>query len=426
MNPVRNSNKKHFYNNIKTRKKQREISNGVKINTDSRKVEKVLTRSVEQVLPTKLGLKNLMRKKRIRLYLGIDPTGIKLHLGHSVALRKLQEFADLGHETILVVGTGTVLAGDPSGRDKTRPHITEKEIKKNITTWKEQASKILDFSKVKIKYNGDWLLKLDLKKIIEIASHISAIKLFKRDMFQKRLKKGDTVWMHETLYPLLQGYDSVAMDVDLEIGGTDQTFNMLIGRELQKKMRGREKFVLTVPMVLGIDGKQMSKTSGNCVWLTDSAKEMFGKIMSMPDELIIPYLELLTDIPLSLIRKYKKELKAKRINPMELKEKLAQEIVKMYHSKRKAEKAVKEFKRIFKEKKSPSKIPKIVIKEKNLNILDLLVRTKLASSKSEAKRLILQRGVKIDGVLQKDWEKVVKIKKGKIVQVGRRKFAKLR
>jgi len=426
MNPVRNSNKKHFYNNIKTRKKQREISNGVKINTDSRKVEKVLTRSVEQVLPTKLGLKNLMRKKRIRLYLGIDPTGIKLHLGHSVALRKLQEFADLGHETILVVGTGTVLAGDPSGRDKTRPHITEKEIKKNITTWKEQASKILDFSKVKIKYNGDWLLKLDLKKIIEIASHISAIKLFKRDMFQKRLKKGDTVWMHEALYPLLQGYDSVAMDVDLEIGGTDQTFNMLIGRELQKKMRGREKFVLTVPMVLGIDGKQMSKTSGNCVWLTDSAKEMFGKIMSMPDELIIPYLELLTDIPLSLIRKYKKELKAKRINPMELKEKLAQEIVKMYHSKRKAEKAVKEFKRIFKEKKSPSKIPKIVIKEKNLNILDLLVRTKLASSKSEAKRLILQRGVKIDGVLQKDWEKVVKIKKGKIVQVGRRKFAKLR
>jgi len=398
----------------------------VKINTDSRKVEKVLTRSVEQVLPTKLGLKNLMRKKRIRLYLGIDPTGIKLHLGHSVALRKLQEFADLGHETILVVGTGTVLAGDPSGRDKTRPHITEKEIKKNITTWKEQASKILDFSKVKIKYNGDWLLKLDLKKIIEIASHISAIKLFKRDMFQKRLKKGDTVWMHEALYPLLQGYDSVAMDVDLEIGGTDQTFNMLIGRELQKKMRGREKFVLTVPMVLGIDGKQMSKTSGNCVWLTDSAKEMFGKIMSMPDELIIPYLELLTDIPLSLIRKYKKELKAKRINPMELKEKLAQEIVKMYHSKRKAEKAVKEFKRIFKEKKSPSKIPKIVIKEKNLNILDLLVRTKLASSKSEAKRLILQRGVKIDGVLQKDWEKVVKIKKGKIVQVGRRKFAKLR
>lgn len=396
----------------------------MKINTNLKKIEGVLTRSVEQVLPTKAGLKRLMRRKKIRLYLGIDPTGSRLHLGHTIALRKLQEFADLGHESILLIGTGTVLAGDPSERDKARARITKKEIEQNITTWKKQASKILDFSKVKIKYNGDWLLKLKLKDIIEIASHISSIKLFKRDMFQRRLKRGDTVWMHETLYPLLQGYDSVAMDVDLEIGGTDQIFNMLIGRELQQKMKNREKFVLTFPMALGIDGKQMSKTSGNCVWLTDSPKEMFGRLMSIPDNLIIPYFELLTNKPLKLIREYEKGLKSRKINPRDLKEKLALEIVKMYHSEGSAKKAAKEFNLVFREKKAPLKIPKIVIGKKIIEILDLLVKTKLASSKSEAKRLILQKGVRINDTLQKDWKKAIKIKKGGILQVGKRKFIK--
>jgi tyrosyl-tRNA synthetase len=398
----------------------------MKINTEDKKIKDVLTRSVEQILPTKGGLRRLMKKKKIRLYLGIDPTGTRLHLGHTITLRKLQEFADLGHEAILVIGTGTVLAGDPSGREKARPRISEKEIKDNIKTWRGQAGKILDFSKIKIKHNGDWLLKLSLKEIIKIASHISAIKLFKRDMFQTRLKRGDTVWMHETLYPLLQGYDSVAMDVDLEIGGTDQTFNMLIGRELQQKMKNREKFILTVPMVLGIDGKQMSKTSGNCVWLLDPPEEMFGKIMSIPDKLIISYFELLTDVSLQEIRRYKKKLHSKKVNPMVLKEKLAREIVRFYHSEKKAEKAAKSFKRIFKEKKPPLKIPQYTIKEKELNILKLLVQTKLVSSKSKAKRLISQGGVRINGVLQKDWKKKVKIKKGDVLQVGRRRFLKLK
>ncbi|MDD2697051.1 MAG: tyrosine--tRNA ligase, partial [Candidatus Pacebacteria bacterium] len=289
------------------------------ITTDSRKIEEVLTRNVEEVLSNKNQLKRLMQKKRIRLYLGIDPTGTKLHLGHTITLRKLQEFADLGHEAILVIGTGTVLAGDPSLRNEARPKISEAEIKRNIRTWKSQAKKILDFSRVKIKYNGDWLVKLGLREIINIASNISAVKLFQREMFQRRIKRGDTVWCHETLYPLLQGYDSVAMDVDLEIGGTDQVFNMLIGRELQKKMRNREKFVLTCPMLLGIDGKQMSKSSGNCVWLQDSPDQMFGKIMSIPDNLIISFFDLLTNIPRSVIQKYKKELQSNKVNPRDLK-----------------------------------------------------------------------------------------------------------
>ncbi|KPJ71665.1 hypothetical protein AMJ50_00820 [Parcubacteria bacterium DG_74_3] len=397
----------------------------MKRKTDSQKIKEALTRRVEKILPDREGLKKLIQKTRIRLYLGIDPTGSKLHLGHTIALRKLQEFSDLGHEAILVVGTGTVLAGDPSARNETRPRITEKEIRENMATWKKQAKKILDFSKVKIQYNGDWLLKLSLKEVIEIASHISAIKLFKRDMFQRRLKRGDTVWTHETLYPLLQGYDSVVLDVDLEIGGTDQTFNMLIGRELQQKMRGREKFILTVPMVLGIDGKQMSKTSGNCIWLTDNPNQMFGKIMSLPDNLIITYFDLLTRVPMDLLSQYRKELGTKKVNPMELKEKLALEIVKMYHSEKAAQGAVREFIRIFKEKKLPAKIPIIKVKDRKLNILDLLIKTKVAASRSEAKRLILQKGVKINGIIQKDWKKDVETQKGQIIQVGKRKFVRL-
>lgn len=397
----------------------------MKINTDPQKIEGVLTRNVEQVLPSKEGLRKLMRERKIRLYLGIDPTGGNLHLGHTISLRKLQEFSDLGHEAILVVGTGTVLAGDPSLRETARPLITQKEIKNNIKTWQKQAAKILDFSKIKIKHNGDWLLKLGLKEIIQIASKISAIKLFQREMFQRRTKRGDTVWTHETLYPLLQGYDSVAMDVDLEIGGTDQVFNMLIGRELMQKMRGKEKFVITLPMILGIDGKTMSKTSGNCIWITDSANQMFGKIMSIPDELIIPYFEHLTNVPIQLLQQYKKSLRSQTTNPRDFKKRLAFEIVKMYHSQEIANKSLKEFDKVFKNREFPSKIPEVKIKEKIVNILDLLVKTKLAPSKSEAKRLILQGGVKIDKAIENNWQKLVEIKDGMIIQVGKRKFIKI-
>lgn len=384
--------------------------------SQDKKIEEILTRGVEQVLPSKEGLAKLMKRQKIRLYLGIDPTYNKLHLGHTVPLRKIQEFADLGHEAILVVGTGTVLAGDPSQREGGRPRISEKEIKKNIKNWREQAGKILDFSKVKIKHNGDWLCKLDLKKIIEIASHISAVKLFQREMFQKRLKKGDTVWTHETLYPLLQAYDSVAMNVDLEIGGTDQIFNMLMGRELLQKMRGKEKFVMTLPMILGTDGQPMSKTSGNCIWVEDSAEQMFGKIMSIADNLVPSYFKALTNIPLE---------ETKKLSPRDAKARLAEEIVSIYHNKNMASKAEKEFNRIFKEKKLPSQVPTVSIKIKEINLLDLLTKTKLAPSRAGAKRLIEQKGVKIDGQIQRDWQKIIRIKKGMVIQVGKRKFVKI-
>ncbi|PIP22527.1 MAG: tyrosine--tRNA ligase [Candidatus Nealsonbacteria bacterium CG23_combo_of_CG06-09_8_20_14_all_39_25] len=389
----------------------------MKLVTDSKKISEVLTRGVVEVLPSKEALARLMKRQRIRLYLGIDPTAPRLHLGHTIPIRKLQEFAELGHEAILVIGTGTVLAGDPSAREKTRILITEKEIKKNIKDWKKQAGKVLDFSKVKIRYNGDWLLKLKLRDIVQIARHISAIKLFQRDMFQERLKKGGTVWTHETLYPLLQGYDSVALNTDLEIGGTDQVFNMLIGRELQEKMRSREKFVLTTPLVLGIDGKPMSKSSGNCVWIEDSASQMFGKIMSIPDELIRDYFALLTRIPTEEVKKG---------NPRDLKAKLAKEIVRIYHGEKAAKKAEEEFNKVFREKGLPSKIAAFETSKKVYLLVDLLFEAKLAPSKSEARRVILQGGAKIDGKVKKDWKEKIKTEEGMIIQVGKRKFLKIK
>ena len=397
----------------------------MKRNPSQTKIKEVLTRNVAEILPSRAGLESLMKKKKIRLYLGVDPTGSRLHLGHTIVLRKIQEFADLGHEVILVVGTGTVLAGDPSQRGKARDRITQAEIAQNIKTWKSQVKKIIDPTKVKIKYNGQWLLKLGLKDIINIASNISAVKLFQRDMFQERIKRGDTVWLHEALYPLLQGYDSVALDTDLEIGGTDQVFNMLIGRELQKKMKNREKYVLTCPMLLGIDGKQMSKSSGNCVWLADSADQMFGKIMSISDNLMISFFELLTSVPRETIAKYEKDMQSGRVNPRDLKKILAVEIVSFYHSKDEAVKAAKEFERVFREKEAPSNVLKVKLSEKSMNILDLLVRLELVSSKSEAKRLVVQNGVKIGGQTENNWQKTVELKKGLVVQAGKRRFAEI-
>ncbi len=393
----------------------------MKIKASPKKINEVLTKGVDKILPSKDELVKLIKKRKIRLYLGVDPTAPRLHLGHTIGLRKLQEFADLGAEAIFLIGTGTVLAGDPSLREEARKKISKKEVKKNIENWKRQASKVVDFSKVKIKYNGDWLLRLKLEDIVEIASNISAVKLFQRDSFRRRIKKNDTVWMHEILYPLLQGYDSVYLATDLEIGGTDQIFNMLIGRELEKKIINKEKFVLTMPMILGVDGKPMSKSSGNCIWIEDSPDEMYGKIMSMPDNLIFSYFELLTNFPLEEIERMKK-LKE---NPRDLKSKLAKEIIKIFHSQSKAEKAEKEFKKVFKEKKLPTDIPTVKIKEKSISILDLLVKAGLVSSKSEGRRLIEQGGVRIGDQVKSNWKEIIFISKGLVIQVGRRKFVKI-
>jgi len=392
---------------------------------DSKKIEEVLIKGVERILPNKEQLKNLMMKRKIRLYLGIDPTSPQLHLGHAIALRKLKDFQDLGHEVILLFGTFTARIGDPSGRDKKRKPLTPSQIEKNMKTYKDQSSKILDFSRVKIKGNADWLEKLNFNDLVKISSQFTISRLLERDMFQERIKAGGEVWLNELMYPLMQGYDSVAMDVDLEIGSSDQLFNALVGRKLQKIFRNKEKFVLITPMLLGLDGRKMSKTYGNTVNLTDSPAEMYGKLMSLKDELILQYFQLCTNLPLKEIKEMERELRRKEINPIEAKSRLAREIVTIYHGWEKAEEAEKEFNRVFREKKLPLKIPVIQIKEKKLNILELLTKTKLISSKSEAKRLILQKAVKINGALKENWQEIIEIKKEMVIKVGKRRFKKI-
>jgi tyrosyl-tRNA synthetase len=386
------------------------------------KIEELLTRRVEKIYPSKKALEKVLRSgKKLKLYLGIDPTATRLHLGHTIPLRSLQAFADLGHEAILLFGTGTVLVGDPSERKKGRKLITDKEITENIKTWKEQVKPLIDFAKVKVRYNGDWINKMNIKDFIRLGSKLSATQLFKRDNFQKRIEAGDNVCYHETIYPLLQGYDSVVMNVDLEIGGTDQTFNMLIGRELQHKINKKEKFVLTTKMIMGTDGKKMSKTSENCIWLTDTPQNMYGKIMSIGDSLIGDYFEFFTSLALDKIEAIKKQMKTK--NPMVYKKQLALAITRQFHGREKANIAQKDFEIKFQKREVPKKIKNVKLKIKNWNVVDLLVETKLAPSKSEAKRLIQQGAVKVNGSTINHQSLI--INHHDIINIGKRKWVRI-
>jgi tyrosyl-tRNA synthetase len=392
------------------------------INTSVKKIEQALVDGVVQILPDKKPLKKLMRKRRIRVYWGIDPTGQNIHLGHTIPLRKLRQFQDLGHEVILLVGSFTAQLGDPSDRDAKRKALTLSEVKKNMTTYKRQAAKIIDFKKTKIRYNGDWLSKLRFKDLIKLASNFTTSRLLERDMFQRRIKSNKEIWVSELLYPLMQGYDSVAMDIDLEIGGNDQTFNMLVGRKLQRIYNKKEKYILTTEMLTGLDGREMSKTYGNFVNINDDPDDMFGKIMSLKDGLITHYFKLCTDLSLSEVKKIEKSLKTKKVNPKTIKMRLAEEITALYCGKMKAKKAAREFNKVFCQKKLPSNIKKIKVSGKKINILDLLVKSGCINSKAEAKRLVLQKAVKIDGKLKDDWKEKIRPKKGSIVKVGKRRF----
>ncbi|MBI2098247.1 MAG: tyrosine--tRNA ligase [Candidatus Wildermuthbacteria bacterium] len=375
-----------------------------------------LSKQVEEILPSREGLESLMKKRKIRLYLGVDPTGVNLHLGHAVVLRKLRQFQELGHEVILLFGTFTGLIGDPSGRDKAREPLSLAQIRKNMAAYKKQAGKILDLSKTKVKCNGDWLSKLKPEEFLKIASCFTASQLLERDMFQNRMKKGAEVWVNELLYPLLQGYDSVAMDVDLEVGGTDQMFNMLIGRRLQKLYNDKEKYVLTTPLLLGLDGRKMSKSYGNTVNILDSAQEMYGKLMSLRDDLISHYFELCCEVS-------PQEMEG--LAPRDAKERLAKEIVTLFHSKALAEKAAQEFNQVFREKKNPSRIPEIQTTRASLTLTELVLEAGFASSKSAARRLIKQGGIRVDKRVEDNPNTLVQLKKGMVIQAGKRRFVKV-
>ena len=398
----------------------------MRVVTNPKKIERVLTRGVAEVISRKHLEKRLRAGEKLRVKFGIDPTAPILHLGHSVPLRKLREFQELGHQIVFLIGDFTAMIGDPSARFALRKPLTEKEIKKNMRDYTKQAAKILNMKKVEVRYNSEWYKKKGATFLMDLTSRFTYARLIERDEFKKRMERGIDISMLELIYPLLQGYDSVELRADLEMGGTDQKFNLLMGRKVQKKYNQPQQDILTVPLLEGIDGvRKMSKSYNNYIALCEAPLKMYGKIMSIPDTIIWHYFILLTDLPLKEIEKMKKEVYQTILNPRDAKARLAKEIVTIYHGKKAALRAEQEFNKIFKEKKLPLKIPKIKIKERALNILDLLVKTKLASSKSEAKRLIFQKGVKIDGILQKDWQESVRIAKGMVIQVGKRRFAKL-
>ena len=393
------------------------------------KIDEVLTRGVEKIYPSNKALKKAMLSDRqLRLYCGYDASAPALHIGHIITLKKLAQFQSLGHEVIMLIGDFTGMIGDPTDKAAARKKMSRQEVSENSKNYKKQASKFLKFTgfnPARILYNSQWSDKLTFRDLIELSSNFTVQQMIIRDMFQERMKNKRPIFLHEFLYPLAQAYDSVAMDVDLEIGGKDQTFNMLCGRSLMKTLKNKEKFVLTTKLLTDPSGKKMGKTEGNIISLDDKPEEMFGKIMAWPDSLIVSGFEVCTGLERKKIEKISEELKGKRINPRDAKIRLAKEIVGICYSLKTAKKAEEEFNKVFREKELPSKMPEIRIKEKSLNILDLLMRTKLVSSKAEAKRLILQRGVKIGREVQNDWKKEVKIKKGLIVRVGKRKFAKL-
>ncbi len=391
------------------------------------KIKELLTKGVEKVYPQPEFLEKLLNNgKKLTVYLGIDPTGPELHLGHAIPLMKLRAFQELGHRVILLIGNFTALCGDPD-KSYTRQRLTAEQIKNNLKNYKKQIGKILDLTgdnAAEFKFNADWLGELTLNELIDIASHFTVQQMLARDLFERRLQAGNPIHLHEFFYPLMQAYDSVAMDVDGEIGGNDQTFNMLAGRDLMMKMKQKEKFVLTTKLLADPTGKKMGKTEGNMITLNDSPQNMFGKVMSWPDEMIILGFELCTPLSLEEIETVQTRLKQGE-NPRNLKAELAKNIVTLYYDRQAADQAEQEFNKIFQAKGLPEDMPLVKLKAGSYPLVDLIMLAKLASSKSEAKRLIQQGGVSLNQTKITDWQTQIKPKNNSVLKVGKRKFAKL-
>ena len=377
----------------------------------------LLTKGVENVIPKELAVSKLHSGEKLRIYFGIDPTGARLHLGHSVPLRKLKEFADLGHHVVFLVGSFTAMIGDPTGRDQARVPLTETAVRENFKDYKRQAEKILDFSKTEVRYNDEWLAPLTFSEIVSLASNFTVQQMLQRDMFQKRLNEGKPISLHEFLYPLMVGYDSAILDVDGEIGGSDQEFNMLAGRQLQHALGKREKFVLTTKLIEGTDGRKMSKTYNNCVYLEDEPNEMYGKLMSAKDELIHTYFEVCTNVAQKEIEEIMDG------HPKKAKMRLAREIVTTYHSKEAAQSAEDNFTATFSEGGVPEHVEEVVV-AKGSTLLEALAI--LNESNSELRRLVQGgaiREVGGEGVVYADLKAT--LEREVVLRVGKHRFIKI-
>ena len=372
-------------------------------------------------------LEKLKEKRPLKVKLGVDPSRPDLHLGHAVVLRKLKEFQDLGHHVILIIGDFTARIGDPSGRNSTRPMLSEEEVKKNANTYAEQAFKILDREKTEIRFNAEWLEKMNFADVISLAGKYTVARMLERDDFAKRLKEGIPISISEFLYPLAQAYDSVAIQADVELGGTDQLFNLLVGRKIQEEYDQKPQIVLTMPIIEGTDGKlKMSKSYGNYVAFNDEPSEMYGKIMSIPDELIIKYMRLLTDIPEKDIENYEKMMQSGKINPRDVKMKLAREIVSFFYDEETAKKAEENFIKVFRRKEIPDEMPELYFEPGEYNIVDLIDELKILPSRSEIKRTIMQGGVYFNNQRISNFKDTVIIENEHLLRIGKRKFYKIK
>lgn len=363
----------------------------------------------------------------LRVKLGMDPTRPDLHLGHTVVMRKLRKFQELGHKLVLIVGGATAMIGDPSGKSETRPALTKEQVEENAKSYFEQMSMVLDVSKAEVVNNADWLHKLNFMELLQLAGKVTVAQMMTRDDFAKRYAEGKPISIHEFFYPLMQAYDSVAIDADIEFGGSDQRFNTLLGRDIQAAYGKKyPQMVMLLPLIEGTDGLvKMSKTyPEHCISLTDSANDMFGKLMSIPDTLIPKYYDLLTDITPEDLKSIEEQLKSGNVNPRNIKLQLAHTITEEYHGKENADKAQEEFINVVSNKGIPQDIPSVTI-ENGKGILDLLLDLKFVQSKGEAKRLIQGGGVKIDGNKISDLNYTVNIDSEAVLQAGKRKFAKL-
>jgi tyrosyl-tRNA synthetase len=378
----------------------------------------LLTHNIDAVLPRVEELdEKLKTGDKLTVYAGFDPTGEHLHIGHALQLMKLKEFQEAGHRVIMLIGSFTAMIGDPTDKGAARTRLTKEEVMANAKTYQEQAAKILSFegeNAAELKFNDEWLAKLSMAEVIDLASHFTVQQMAERDMFARRIEEGKPVYMHEFMYPLMQGYDSVAMDVDVEIGGSDQLFNMLAGRTLQKQINGKEKFVMTLSLLTNDEGKKMSKSEGGFIALDDAPEDKYGKIMAMADSMIAPYakalkIELETDV---------------EADPRGAKAELARGIVSLFDSSEDATKAEEHFNTVFRSNELPEDMPEFKL-EAEMSLVDLLVATELCSSKSDARRQIAQGAVKIDSEPESDEHKMYAPGASFVLQKGKRHFVRI-
>ena len=392
----------------------------------------VIKRGVVEIFPEEELVKKLDRSvktgKPLRIKLGVDPTISDLHLGHAVPLRKLRAFQDIGHQAVLIIGDYTAMIGDPSGQNKTRPQLTHEQVIAYAQTYLDQAGKIIDMKRTELVRNGDWFSLMRFTDVVKLASKMTVARMLERDDFQKRYGEQTPIGVHEFLYPLMQGYDSVVVRADVEIGGTDQKFNLLVGRDLQRDEGMEPQVALTLPILPGLDGvKKMSKSLGNYIGINEPAKDIFGKVMSVPDNVMRLFFELATDEPMDEIAR----LLASDVNPRDIKVRLGKAIVRRYHSTEAAEEAAAEFDRVFRERELPTEIPEVKVpaaelKDGKIWIAKLIVLCGFAPSNAEARRLVVQGGVTIDDAKVSDSKLDVALRDGMLLQVGKRKFARIR